>query len=160
MSEPVHVPEPFEPGAATMLAPLVSQHGERWIPRPDPRASTRIVDAGAGREKLREEGCCRICDRRPTGHPLDALNRMHIVPRGQGGDDVDDNIVPGCGSGATGCHGLLTSACEDSHHPAGLTVAEARARMNERLTDRERAYADRKKYPGWIDDNYPRRNDA
>lgn len=128
---------------------------ERRATFADPKDPPRIVDPTAGIAKLRAEGECRICERRPSGHPLDALNRMHVVPRSQGGDDVDDNIVPGCGSGTTGCHGLLTSAMEDPRHPEGLTVAEARDRMNRRLTDRERAYAETEKYVGWVDDAYP-----
>lgn len=123
----------------------------------DLKPPPRVVDPEAGLRKLRLERECRICERVPSGHPLDKLNRMHVVSRAQGGDDVEDNIVPGCGSGTTGCHGLLTSAMEDPHHPEGITVAEARARMNERLTDRERSYAERVKYPGYIDDVYPRR---
>lgn len=114
----------------------------------------RIVDPAAGRLKVVREGECRICERRPSGHPLDFLNRMHVVPKGLGGDDVDDNIVPGCGSGTTGCHGLLTSAHEEPGHPAGMSLDEARRRMIERLTDRERAYAEQKKYPGWVEDYY------
>lgn len=115
----------------------------------------RIVDPDAGWAKIRAEGECRICERRPSGHPLDKLNRMHVVPRSQGGDDVDDNLVPGCGSGTTGCHGLLTAHREIPSHPAGLSVAEALDRMNRRLTDRERDYAARKKDRGWIDRTYP-----
>lgn len=121
--------------------------------------SPRVVDPYVGLAKLIDEGCCRICERVPGGWPLDFLNRMHVVAKGQGGDDVDDNIVPGCGSGTTGCHGLLTSRREDPHHPAGLTVAEACARMNERLTGRERTYAAEKKDPGYVDRVYPRRSE-
>ena len=115
----------------------------------------RVVDPDAGKAKIRREGECRICERVPSGHPLDSLNRMHVVGKGVGGDDVEDNIVPGCGSGSTGCHGLLTSKREDPHHPAGLSVAEAHDLMNRRLTDRERAYAEQKKWPGYVDETYP-----
>lgn len=31
----------------------------------------------------------------------------HVLPRGQGGDDVASNLVGLCGSGTTGEHGLL-----------------------------------------------------
>lgn len=123
---------------------------------PDWKRAARIVDETAGWAKIRAEGICRICGHRPSGHPLDKLNRMHVVPRSQGGDDVDDNFVPGCGSGTTGCHGLLTSAMEDPHHPRGLTVAEARDEMNRSLTVEERRYAETKKWPGWIERAYPR----
>jgi hypothetical protein len=124
----------------------------RWIP--DPKPDRRIVDRDAGRLKVWVEGECRVCGHVPSGHPLDTLNRMHLVPKGLGGDDVDDNIVPGCGSGTTGCHGLLTSSMEDPHHPEGLTVGEARELLLANLSVRERAYAETKKYPGWLEDYY------
>lgn len=69
-------------------------------------------------------------------------------------------MIPGCGSGTTGCHGLLTSRREDPGHPRGLTVADALDRANRSFTVEERDYAARVKDPGWIDRNYPRRSDA
>jgi hypothetical protein len=123
--------------------------------KPDFKAPPRVVDDEAGRAKVRAEGRCRVCKRVPSGHHLDSLNRMHVVPKGVGGDDVDDNIVPGCGSGGTGCHGLLTSRREDPHHPAGLTVAEAQLRLREGLDKAERAYAVRAKWAGWLESYYP-----
>jgi len=123
---------------------------------PDPRPPRRIVDPEAGKAKVAAEGECRLCGHVPSGHPLDSLNRMHVIPKGQGGDDVEDNIIPGCGSGTTGCHGLLTSRREDPHHPRDFTVADALDAMNRRLSDRERAYAEGKKWPGWLGETYPR----
>lgn len=120
----------------------------------DPRPAKRVKDRDAGREKVRREGRCRVCGRVPSGHPLDSLQRMHLVPKGLGGDDVDENIVPGCGSGTTGCHGMLTSAREDPHHPAGLTVAQARERLLLALLPEERAYAAGKRYEDWLDSYY------
>lgn len=120
----------------------------------DPRPARRIRDRSAGTAKLRREGRCRVCGHVPTDHPLDKLNRMHVVPKGIGGDDVDENIVPGCGSGTTGCHGLLTSAREDPHHPRGMTVAGARAGLLASLEDDERAYAERTKHEGWLESYY------
>jgi hypothetical protein len=43
---------------------------------------------------------CRVC----MG-PATSLH--HMVPRSLGGDDVADNLVPLCGTGTTGCHGLV-----------------------------------------------------
>lgn len=124
----------------------------------DPKRRPRIVNPHAGRVKLAREGRCRICGRVPSGSHLDSLNRMHVVAKGGAwlGDDIEDNIVPGCGSGTTGCHGLLTSGREDPNHPTGMTVAEARSRMNERLTPEEYEYAESRTYVGWVDDVYPR----
>jgi hypothetical protein len=125
----------------------------------DWKRGPRIVDPDAGWRKIRIEGECRLCGHVPSGHPLDKLNRMHVVPRSQGGDDVDDNFVPGCGSGTTGCHGLLTAKMEIPSHPEGFTVADALDAMNRSLTDRERRYAAAEKDPDWIDRTYPRRSD-
>lgn len=70
----------------------------------DPKPARRIVDPQAGIEKLMRERVCRIC-RRPVGEVI--LGRHHLVPRSLGGDDVDDNLVPLCGSGTFGCHGRV-----------------------------------------------------
>jgi hypothetical protein len=127
------------------------------IPIPKP---FRVKDRDVGRDKVFIEGECRICGHVPSGHPLDKLNRMHVVPKGVGGDDVIDNIVPGCGSGTTGCHGLLTSRREDPHHPEKMTVEEATELFLANLSVREREYADTKKYPGWLEDYYRGGEDA
>jgi hypothetical protein len=84
----------------------------------------------------------------PSGHDLDSLNRAHLVPKGQGGDDVDANIVPLCGSGVTGCHGSLTT-----HDKHWRTVSAA---LRENLLDSELEYVMRKKGPDWLDRVYPR----
>jgi hypothetical protein len=116
----------------------------------DPRPPRRIKDASAGRDKLRGERLCRVC--KQLGRETPATNRMHVVPRSLGGDDVDDNLVPGCGSGTTGCHGVLTSRNADG--ATGLTFEEAAAALVESLRADERAYAASSKYPGWIEDYY------
>ena len=41
----------------------------------------------------------------PCGKP--SATGHHVVARGRGGDDVLANILPLCGSGTTGCHGLI-----------------------------------------------------
>lgn len=71
---------------------------------PDPKPAARIVDPDAGLAKLMREGRCRAC-KAAAGERL--LSRHHLVPRSQGGDDVDSNIVPLCGHGTFGCHGLV-----------------------------------------------------
>lgn len=109
----------------------------------DPKPAKRIVDKDAGRAKVLMEGRCRCCGRTWS------LNRMHLVPKGQGGDDVDDNIAPGCGSGTTGCHGALTAHTRDWRIVA--------ARLRENLTADEIAYCLAKKGQDWLDRTYPRR---
>lgn len=113
----------------------------------DPKPPARVVDSKAGRMKVLLEGRCRACGRVPSGHPLDSLNRMHLVPKGQGGDDVDVNIVPGCGSGTSGCHGFLTT------HAHGWGVVAAALRRN--LQPDELAYVIGKKGRDWLDRVYP-----
>ena len=109
----------------------------------DPKPAKRIVDKDAGRAKVLMEGRCRCCGRTWS------LNRMHLVPKGQGGDDVDDNIAPGCGSGTTGCHGALTA------HTRDWRIVAARLRENQ--TADEIAYCLAKKGQDWLDRTYPRR---
>lgn len=36
-----------------------------------------------------------------------SMNGHHVYPRDLGGDDVEANVAPLCGSGTTGCHGLV-----------------------------------------------------
>ena len=109
----------------------------------DPKPAKRIVDGDAGRIKIAFEGRCRCCGRAWS------LNRAHLVARGQGGDDVDDNIVPLCGSGTTGCHGALTAHTRDWRIVA--------ARLRENLTPAEVAYCVEKKSQDWLDRTYPER---
>lgn len=50
----------------------------------------------------RERNRCAVCRgwfARMDGH--------HVYPRDLGGDDVEANVAPLCGSGTTGCHGLV-----------------------------------------------------
>lgn len=68
---------------------------------PDPKPEPRVVDRRATLRKLLVDRECRAC-----GEP--AANGHHLIPKGAGrGDDVDDNVIPLCGSGTTGCHGAL-----------------------------------------------------
>jgi len=116
-----------------------------------PRPSKRIIDPNAGIEKVRREGRCRACG------SLSHLNRAHLVSRGQRGDDVEDNIVPLCGSGTSGCHGAL-----HDHHPASFpstlqgkpwTIIAAELRAT--LTPREISYVISKKGTDWLNRVYP-----
>lgn len=67
---------------------------------PDPKPAARIVDRKATTRKLLEDRTCRACGRpASSGH--------HLLPKGERGDDVVDNVIPLCGDGASGCHGAL-----------------------------------------------------
>ena len=113
----------------------------------DWKPPARIVNPDAGRAKVRREGRCRACGRVPSGHLLDSLNRAHLVPKGQRGDDVDENIIPLCGSGTSGCHGKVTT-----HSPGWEPVA---ARVRRRLQPEEKAYVLAKKGLEWLNRVYP-----
>jgi hypothetical protein len=62
----------------------------------------------------RECACC--------GGP--SATAHHVIARGQGGDDVRENLVALCGSGTTGCHGLV----EDENELALLALGRHIAR--------------------------------
>lgn len=126
--------------------------------RPDPKEPRRLFDVTAGYVKLRREGRCRVCRRRP-GEPIyrrapdgrlrrvgtvPALSRHHLVPRSQGGDDVDANLVPVCGDGARGCHGHL-----ENRTPG------YREQLRRHLHEAETGYVIGKKGEAWLDRHYP-----
>jgi hypothetical protein len=106
---------------------------------PDPKPTARIIDPDAGRAKVWGERRCRVCCQ-----PYD-LTRHHLVPVSLGGDDVDDNIVPLCGDGTRGCHGLVEDFRADYRHALRLTMAAE-----------EVAYVVAKKGEAWLDRYYPR----
>ena len=122
----------------------------------DPRPERRVVDRRAGIVKVQREGRCRACG----VYGVQQLNRAHLVPKGQRGDDVDANIVPLCGSGTTGCHGALT----DHHLATAPSLLKGRpwefvaSALRGRLTDEEVEYVVAKKGADWLNRHYPHRN--
>lgn len=50
----------------------------------------------------------------------------HIYPRGQGGDDVWENLVPLCGDGTRGCHGGVEAGRDVHCYPLGLYILKDR----------------------------------
>lgn len=112
--------------------------------RPDPKPEKRYRASKREWEDMHRafRGVpCRACGRRP----FESLH--HVYPRGQGGDDVVVNLFPVCGSGTTGCHGLI-----ESHD----RVTRARVRAN--LNDANRLYLTYKLGHGaqaWLDSQYP-----
>jgi hypothetical protein len=119
------------------------------MPRPKPVA--RIVDKNA--RPLDEMplliGTCPSCGRF-VGRDL---SRHHVVPKGQGGDDVPENLIWVCGDGTRGCHGVLTHRGRGDH---GLTFDEVAAALLEYVDTVPpiREYADRAKYVGFLDAYY------
>jgi hypothetical protein len=50
----------------------------------------------------------------------------HVYPRGQGGDDVEENIVGLCGSGSSGHHGLIEDGDVAARHELGAYIMAER----------------------------------
>lgn len=65
---------------------------------PDPKRDGRIKDPDLMRQAHWAFDECVICG------AID-ISIHHVLSRGQGGDDVWEDLVPLCGSGTTGCHG-------------------------------------------------------
>jgi hypothetical protein len=78
------------------------------------------VNPDASRRKILSDPVCRVrgCGGLPTGH--------HLVPRGSPyfGDDVEENIVPLCGSGTTGHHGRVERYDPQTCLEVGEALAE------------------------------------
>lgn len=104
--------------------------------RPDPRPRRRTRAPDAGRAKcLSIDARCRVCG------GARGLQRHHVVPRSQGGDDVDENLVPLCSD----CHRRITG-----NDRLALRL------LRERLMPEEEAYVVSKRGEDWLDRRYPR----
>lgn len=109
----------------------------------DPKDGPRIKASREEWKKLQaaKSGPCRVCGAAAyTGN----TSLHHLVPRSGGGDDVEDNLVPLCGSGTTGCHGKIESRDK-----------EASRRLRANLSKDEYEYVVRKKGWDWLDQRYP-----
>lgn len=67
---------------------------------PDPKAAPRVKDRKATTRATVGRECVAGCGQR-------AANGHHVIGKGQGGDDVVENVAPLCGSGSSGCHGAF-----------------------------------------------------
>ena len=75
------------------------------------------------------------------------LSLHHVVPKSLGGDDLIANLVPLCGSGTEGCHGIYEGRLEGWEAVAdGIRAA---------LSPIQRAFVVRKKSEEWLDRYYP-----
>lgn len=120
-------------------------------PLPFSKPAKRVVnrDCRPLDETPLRTGRCPVCD-----GPLIVFSRAHVVPRGQGGDDVPENMVWLCGDGTRGCHGVLTHHGRDGQ--TGRTFDEVAAGLLAYLETQPLtvAYCDSKKWPGWLHDYY------
>lgn len=74
--------------------------------QPDPKRHRRIKDPGLFKRLHAQGGTCALADD-PVYDCRSSLNLHHVLPRSQGGDDVEANLVWLCGSGTTGHHGFV-----------------------------------------------------
>jgi hypothetical protein len=109
----------------------------------DPKPAKQIKADGDDWKDLRfwklDKKKCRICE----DHPADTLH--HLVPRSLRGDDVADNLVGLCGSGTTGCHGLV-----EDRNPWACSL------LGLKLTAKERDYIIGKKGAPFLERYYGR----
>lgn len=120
----------------------------------DPKPPRRIVDKKAqpfDRSPI-DAGVCPLCF-----GPMVQFSRAHVVPKGRGGggDDVPENLAFICGDGVMGCHGCLTHRNRViGHRLAPDEVSTAFVLYCRVTVPLLGAYADAKRYPGWLEDYY------
>lgn len=108
-------------------------------PRGGRTLRSQIFDPDANRRKQLAEPECRFpsCGERAGGC-------HHVVPKGGPyfGDDVEDNLVPLCGSGTTGHHGRVEANDIEARLELGanLTAAEIAYTLRHLGGDRGRDY--------------------
>jgi hypothetical protein len=66
---------------------------------PDPKPAKRIKDPKVMKSLHIRGVICVLCGNPATLH--------HVYPKGQGGDDLPENLVGLCGDGVSGEHGLI-----------------------------------------------------
>jgi hypothetical protein len=132
---------PAAPDSPSESAGEIFYGSKRYEVEPDPKPEKRIVDGTA--EPLDsspiDENYCPLC------HAFTAVwQRCHLVSRGQGGDDVPENLFWACED----CHGLLP--------PQGTSKVVARrlVRYCRETVPELGNYADLKKYPGYLEWRY------
>lgn len=105
---------------------------------------------GAGREKVRREGKCRVGkEAHPDCMVTWALHRHHLVGKDRNGDDVDENLIPLC------------HACHDAFHSSIFAPAIAAA-IRASMLDVELRFVLEHPEGGaeWLDKTYPLRQQA
>lgn len=108
------------------------------MPKPLSNKRTKASPARIAEIRAKKLDYCRCCG---TG---DGLTAHHLIPRSLGGIWTESNIVGLCGSGTTGCHGLVEA------RDRRACVALRRS-----LTDAEYSYVVAKKGEGFLDRYYP-----
>ena len=110
---------------------------EQTSARRDPKR-TRPSDRRMREMRDAKQGPCRLC-----GSP-EPNSLHHVIPRSAGlGAWSESNLTPLCGTGTTGCHGLI-----EARNPAACKS------LASRLTDAEYAYVVHHMGEGWIERRY------
>lgn len=84
------------------------------------RKGRKVDSLATRRVVLRFRECAACGGPAATGHHVIAKGGPHY------GDDVDENIIPTCGSGTTGCHGLYHAGDVETRMAMGLHILEQR----------------------------------
>lgn len=87
--------------------------------RPDPKPSARRRKPYAMKAQRLSDPWCLICGSL-------AQSTHHVIKRGQGGDDTRANLVSLCGTGTTGCHGLIERNDPEAKAALGRAIVERR----------------------------------
>lgn len=100
--------------------------------RPKRPRGNRVVDKEPGRLLRLSGELCVVC-RLERG-----TNAEHVIAKGAPhfGDDVEENLLPLCGSGTMGCHGAKHGIPYTDRRGHRWTPEEARARMGDAILDR------------------------
>jgi hypothetical protein len=89
---------------------------------------SRHVDSRATLRCVLAQRWCSCCEEpSATGH--------HVLSRSLGGDDIQANLAAVCGSGTTGCHGLLENADPAARAALGAYLLARRPDTLEYLSD-------------------------
>lgn len=113
---------------------------EGGIGRKKPSKNKRTAASPKRIKEIRAKKCgeCRLCGKRRD------VNAHHLIAKSLQGIWTESNIVGLCGSGNTGCHGLI-----EAYDKAACYLLRAL------LTDAEYSYVVSKMGEGWLDQRYP-----
>lgn len=106
--------------------------------RPDPKPRKREIHAGVGMALVRALTRCQLCGARTL-----ALDPHHLVPRSQGGDDVQPNFAALC---------IFPPAC---HRRITENDPDALRQLRASLDPLQLAYILERKDAAWLDRRYP-----
>ena len=117
---------------------------QRPLSPSDSKPTARIVDPKANPldDTPRLTNFCPFC-----GQTSYVWHRCHIVGKGQRGDDVPENLAWACAA----CHDCLHRRTIGSHGLAYGLIAERLRRYCRFTVPELGAYADAKKYRGWLE---------